>query len=73
MKAMREISYTLGNVYPAMFRYMGGKVNREKFIVENHDVTEDNTRAVDLAPEKPDVLACKMKERVYIHLNFKLC
>ena len=37
-------------------------------IVEKHDVTEDNTRAVDLAPEKPDVLASKMKERVEIQL-----
>ena len=37
-------------------------------IVEKHDVTENNTRAIDLAPEKPDVLASKMKERVKTHL-----
>ena len=61
MKDMRELSYTLSYTYPAMFQYSGGIANPK---CSNGSLVKISGPEGKLCPDKVDVLASKLKERV---------
>ena len=58
---MRQISYTLSYTYPAMFQYTGGS---DICTIQMLNKIVFSEVEGQICPEKVDVLAQKMKERV---------
>ena len=65
MSNMREICYTLAYTYPAMFQHTGGYIlNNDEGLAKSVFHSEVAGAGGKMCPEKIEILAPKMKERL---------